>query len=62
MAGSSDNHNMWLIFSLLKVLSALNLPLQAQAVFLFQICQQHQSDFSALKDSVTAQNISCAYS
>ena len=48
--------NMWLIVSLMAVTSPPSLLLQTQVVLLFQIWQQHQSNLSALKDAVTAQN------
>ena len=60
MAGSVDNHNMWLIISLVMVLSVSSILLQVQAVLLFQIWQQHQSNLNALKDVVTARNSSRA--
>ena len=39
-----------------SVISPPSLLLQTQVVLLFQIWQQHQSNLSALKDAVTAQN------
>ena len=54
MAVSQDN--MWLIVSLMAVISASGLLLQTQVVFLFQIWQQHQSNLRTLKDAVTARN------
>ena len=47
---------MWLIVSLMTVISAPSLLLQTQVALLFQIWQQHQSNLNALKDAVTAQN------
>ena len=40
----------------MAVTSPPSLLLQTQVVLLFQIWQQHQSNLSALKDAVTAQN------
>ena len=54
MAVSQDN--MWLIVSLMAVISASSLLLQTQVVFLFQIWQQHQSNLRTLKDAVNARN------
>ena len=54
MTVSQDN--MWLIVSLMTVISAPSLLLQTQVVLLLQIWQRHQSNLSALKDTVTAQN------
>ena len=54
MTVSQDN--MWLIVSLMTVISAPSLLLQTQVVLLLQIWQRHQSNLSALKDAVTAQN------
>ena len=47
---------MWLIVSLMTVISAPSLLLQTQVALLFQIWQQHQSNLSTLKTAVTAQN------
>ena len=47
---------MWLIVSLMTVISAPSLLLQTQVALLFQIWQQHQSNLSTLKAAVTAQN------
>ena len=49
--------NVWLIVSLMTVISASSLLLQTQVVLLFQIWQQHESNLRTLKDAVTARNI-----
>ena len=54
MADSQDN--MWLIVSLMTVISASSLLFQTQVVLLFQIWQQHRSNLRALKDAATARN------
>ena len=54
MTVSQDN--MWLIVSLMTVISAPSLLLQTQVVLQLQIWQRHQSNLSALKDAVTAEN------
>ena len=54
MAVSQDN--MWLIVSLMTVISASCLLLQTQVFLLFQIWQQHRSNLRALKDAVTPRN------
>ena len=47
---------MWLIVSIMTVISASSLLLQTEVVLLFQILQQQQSNLRALKDAVTARN------
>ena len=47
---------MWLIISLEIVLRVSSLLLPTQAVLLFQIWQQHQSNLSASTDAVNTRN------
>ena len=47
---------MWLIVSLVSVLSAAGLILQLHIVLLLQVLQLHESNMTALKEAVAARN------
>ena len=54
-----SQNNMWLMVSLMVVISASSLLFQTQVVLMFQIWQQHRSNLRGLKDAVTAPNSTC---